>query len=510
MKNILIELINELYNANYKVKNIILFQIIKYLVNNYTDDLLFEVIELSIYCLQQDKFVEAKRLIEIINLNQNYDFSSLLKLHNNNSKRNLFKFYRSTNQKDLADNFFKFIDRNKNNTMKILCILSFNKNGYMRYNALVELKNYDFNLTMPYFLLRVNDWVDLISNYATKIVIDNLTCQFNDGYFSSIITIEKIKKYERQKLNTYHIELELNDYLLKSDSTKLIYAFQRENNIKCKRILLEYLIKKDDVLVVNFLKKYQHHDNYINSKINSYLEKKLTKNDFFIYLKNSKHPYQAFIYINEIHDIEKIIPYIYHDSLSVQRHARYVLSNYGKTISINDYKNELSKKNYKKRNIINGLIDISHNLDYEMLNQFLNDKDNYVRKLAFIKLCKMQLIDMINAKSFLETNLSHYERKILIKYKIKLDINELINLYQIKNENLNIIYLIEEYSNWDAFEGLLTLLNNVKNDRHKDVIIQSIKRWDERFKKSNLPLTNDQKTRISDLINKLDNEILIN
>jgi len=79
---------------------------------------------------------------------------------------------------------------------KILILGSFHPNGYFREKCILELAKYDG--TLPYLILRMNDWVDKVRDLAFRLIIEKVNLCSVFEIFSSMQFWDKVKKSQRR------------------------------------------------------------------------------------------------------------------------------------------------------------------------------------------------------------------------------------------------------------------------------------------------------------------------
>jgi succinate dehydrogenase flavin-adding protein (antitoxin of CptAB toxin-antitoxin module) len=84
----------------------------------------------------------------------------------------------------------------KDNWIKVLILGSFHPNGYFRERCVRELSHYEG--TLPYLLLRMNDWVEAIRACTFPLIVEKVkTCSILE-LFSSLPFLDKIQKSQRR------------------------------------------------------------------------------------------------------------------------------------------------------------------------------------------------------------------------------------------------------------------------------------------------------------------------
>lgn len=173
----------------------------------------------------------------------------------------------------------------------LLIFGTFHPNGYFREKCMRNLSNY--NHTLPYFLLRMNDWVEPIQSLAYEIITQKLEICTDQEIMDSLFVYEKIKKSGRRNNIEFHIvedkilsrlqNIRISQDILKLDihNRKVFYRIMtsltfidfdavyelinQEKDTYCQLMMIRNILQSEK-MNLDILKPYLHHKSSIIRK----------------------------------------------------------------------------------------------------------------------------------------------------------------------------------------------------------------------------------------------------
>lgn len=395
----------------------------------------------------------------------------------------------------------------------LLCLLSLHENGYIRENAIIMLKDKIDKQTLPFFLLRANDWVEAIRKKTQDIVLDYLTMNQNvHTILENLDMIQDMKSWLRSDLSKIMNVIEA--MLINPENHKvMIQEFYKSKNIYIKRVLFDYLMQDkahyEDLIIAGIKSK----DPVILDKALISMKKQIHKFDkgrCFYELMRSKSARARMAALEIAQDIltdeeyRKIALELLCDrSIGVREMSREILNGLSKREFCDYYLKRLDSNNNNLVGAILGVGETGTSNEINALKQFLNHENTRVRKAALISICKLDeeksldyLYEVLCSDNLVD---SRHATRLLSNKMITMDAFTLYELYQLEGLAAhvyeNIIELTNYTSKWDQLEVLLMIAKH--NEEHnKERISECIRKWYGMRNRSFIPPSKNQHTRI--------------
>lgn len=370
----------------------------------------------------------------------------------------------------------KIIQNFENDMQKIvfLGLGTFNPNGYYREKCLNLLVKYNTE-SLPYIILRQNDWVHSIHNkafdFSSKILNDLNIKEMYDiiefvqvtpkQYYRDIDTIDDFYEVYKSKLLSLSKHLEIKDLInLEYHKKRFIYniilnenilsnsfmywLFNYERDLNCKKIILRSK-SGDSIFSEEFINEMiNSKDNFIRRVA---IGKKYDKT-------NNIWPGIEKYLLDEYSSIRKLTRYI------LEKHTDFDIYNYCKQA----YLKEESKE------CILALGELGNNDDLDLIKNNLNSDDVKIIFSSLVSVTKLSnnLDKELYYKYLLHDNskISKYCYKIIIRNKLKYDINQVYNDFVIQQSSSIKFYLFRIIENDKSLDGLCSMLEifNLNDD----------------------------------------------
>ena len=139
-----------------------------------------------------------------------------------------------------------------NQKRTVFIFATFNPSGYIREKAVLNLSGY--KNTLPFILLRCNDWVYEIRKSAINLLTQSLKYATDDEIINSLSIIEKLRKSKRCDFNSIYSCI--NERL----DNELVYKALKNNNIITRRFCIS-LFNNLKILNPEILANHIKHEN---------------------------------------------------------------------------------------------------------------------------------------------------------------------------------------------------------------------------------------------------------
>jgi hypothetical protein len=428
---------------------------------------------------------------------------------------------------DIA-NIKKRVKRFEDNKF-VLCLLSLHENGYIREVALKQLNAKIDQNTLPYILLRTNDWVENVCNIAKGTIenffkkSENIEC-----ILASLELIEDMKRWRRNELTKIFLLVET--LLIKPTSQEVMKeVFLKSENRFLKRALFKYLLLsnscEEDLLIQGIKSK----DPIIIGVSIRAIKKSIEiidKRKCFNALKDSKST-KARVAALEIAEFvldeskfeDFTLTALCDRALTVRESARDVFSDWEKSDFCRHYHKALSEENSNHLGAILGIGEVGTSKDIEVVNKYLANPNAKIRKATLTTIHKIDgndsidlLVDWLCSEDIID---SRHAKKLLIKRVRKMDSRSLYELFELDGFKefvyIHILELINFVSKWDRLELFLKAIVYSKG-LYMDTINCLLRKWESQINKSFVVLEDIQKNSILELLNDaekyLDDEII--
>lgn len=388
--------------------------------------------------------------------------------------------------------------------ISLLILGSYHPNGYYRERCLTELTNY--KETLPFILLRLNDWVDVIKDLAYKYSLERITHASSRELYTSLYIVDKIEKSQRRNSTHFHnIKKEiLNNIVLQKDLNviNLIYSYE----FKMRKPIYKY------ILPLNILTTHQLNECLLKEKncfcqlliIRHLLENhSLSDNQLLYYLKHKRSYIRKEALIYKYQLIQDywigLEDYLLDSCYSIRDYTRFILKNHTDFNILEYYKNSLENKNafygISECGSFHDVKDIIPYLESDKANAVLCSLNHLLKEKGKEIYWKYLFSDNIAVSK--QAYLAIKDNKI--KYGAKTIYNDYIHC-DIEHIKRYLFKLIFNEDAWDRLPYLLILYSIEIEDRV--IIINSIKNRNLYYS-----LSQDQANELKSILNNKEYQI---
>lgn len=235
---------------------------------------------------------------------------------------------------------------NEEQWVYIIILGSFHPNGYFREKCILELVKYPH--TLPYVVLRMNDWVPAVRGKAAALILEQIqTCPIHE-VLSAMQQIENLKHCGRREAEVYETLHEKVIDRIQTEKQDIAWQKISQYDSKTRKAIYRVVLSSnilDRSLVENLLawEKDTSHKGYIISCILTLYESTVEQLEEYLKNKNAQVRYKALVYRVETFkevwsDMEKLL---LDSNRSVREYTSYTLKKYAKCDVIAFYKAHL-------------------------------------------------------------------------------------------------------------------------------------------------------------------------
>lgn len=352
---------------------------------------------------------------------------------------------------------------------RVLILGSFHPNGYFREQCIREMHKYEG--TLPYLILRMNDWVDVVRSLSFRLIIDKVNQCSVFEVLSSMPFWEKVKKSQRRGIeeleavqNAFIKRIEKDVHLVKWFNL-CKYAFNTRKSIY-KILFAKPLLSIDEANILLEKEKHSYCKSIIISGILTTYDVPMEQIDLYLNNKNSRVRLISLqCKYDKVRDSWKGLESMLLDhNHSVRELAIFILKKHTTFDVINYYIDALNGVDP-----VMGIIGIGENGNKHhasLLIPFLNDKSEKTVKFTLLSLSKLIRSDDndIYWTYLLDTRISVSKAAYLSIHRNKIRYGAL-KLFQefskcsISHVRRNLLLLLLQDNSWTRLPYLLSLYN---------------------------------------------------
>lgn len=387
----------------------------------------------------------------------------------------------------------------------ILGLSSFHPNGYFREKSIIALSNMETGYEIPYFLIRLNDWVMEVRNISKEQLKKYLTPQYALSFINNLPLVLRLGGCSRDE----HLGIINSVVSILSSaecSPKLISGLQSTDSkvrLCCYKIILKTRIL-DNISIINYLIK----------DINSYnrlfvlknIQRELTADEFIDISHLLLHDKFAQIRVLALETIYAFKPQgaidileksLFDINQSVRELSRYLLLKHKKYDFASLYRDSI-EKNEQLYSSICGLGETGNINDTEIIAEFLNSDTIRVVKASINALSRLDLKGYKEKIMFTlndgRAGISKIARRVLHK---EINVSDADTIYAIFKQaiynhvKINTCVLLCSLSKWNAIMYIIEFCAD------KDINISTIGQyalgnWKLKFNRSFTKPTKNQ------------------
>lgn len=362
-------------------------------------------------------------------------------------------------------------------------IISFNSNGYLREKALDYLNKIMIPESLPYILLRLNDWVPqvqikaekILENILPKISINDLLKCYN------LIEWLEVKK----RTNLKHIQDKIFTHIFVSGQKELLFKTIKNFPFKERLFLWKILAKEiDDDFIDKILSDPAPEIRQWAVVHLPQIKLERTRLDSIIKDKAIRVRYTLLKVIpqNEINYKTYFAESIFDDSKLIRELARFVMRSYGDGNFVDKYYKKISKSNGKTLpGVLAGLTEVCDKKDVPFIKKFVNSKNAKIRASVLLALKRLEVDDVddlyINALQDISSVVRKSAASILqIGYShLRPKLEKLLEVDNVKIKILG-LSILTNYGVLDSLRDILFLLKN-SSDELQEVVWNYLYSW---------------------------------
>lgn len=228
----------------------------------------------------------------------------------------------------------------------IVILGSFHPNGYFREKCILELIKHPS--TLPYLILRMNDWVSTIRTKATALVLERIQTSSVHEILSSMQQVENLKYCGRREREAFEILYEEIIHRIQTESQHIKWHKISQYGSKTKRVIYRVVLstKMLDIALVNNLLEWEKdtsNKRYIISRILDLYDCTVEQMEVYLKNKNSGVRYKALTYRYQKYRQlwDGIEGFLMDSNRSIREYTCYILKKYAQFDVIEFYKAHL-------------------------------------------------------------------------------------------------------------------------------------------------------------------------
>jgi len=408
-----------------------------------------------------------------------------------------------------------FTHRMSINEMRAITIFSsFNPNGYIREQAVKLLCLYE--LTLPYIILRQNDWVMQVRQAAILSFDSKMNSASNEEMLLSLPFLEKLRRGSRD-LHSHSIE-NFFEQLNNPNRKNILITGLRSQEVLTRRLCINALLNTqipDTNTILEHL-KYEPDPflrRIIFQKLYSFEIDMLNVSLKFLQDKYSANRILALKYL---YAIKKDFAFAEALNMSLDKNAyvrelaRSILKESSPNIDIHKF--YIQHLNQYPQSVILGLSEIGSVVDCSIIEPYLHHNSISIVRAAMISLMRLNtqgygniIIEMLLNE---QAGIVKTAKLLIIKYNVQ-DFPRILEIYR----NTNVEYtqskcaaLLFTASKWQRLIYMLLVLQS-ESENVRQLAIESIYKWIITFNKSFLQATEEQKKTIFELVKECEDNL---
>lgn len=387
----------------------------------------------------------------------------------------------------------------------VIIFSSFNPNGYIRQQAVEFLCTYE--QTLPYIILRLNDWVKNVRESAKIALSERLKVATDEEIISALPFIEKLRRSERCDFST--VVCMLSHKL--ANNQDILEKALKSRDIMTRRFcitLISHLPTINDQILQTHLKKEK--DPFLRKLIFQLLLKaNIDLAEVCEQLLRDKYPsnrLRALQYLYE-HNVELALQKSEHMIFDKNSNVRIFARNI-----IQELNADFDFRNVYFENLIEntacciyGIGEIGTIEDCIFIERYLNDCNIMIIRASMISLMRLNAEKYIS--NMTEMLLSEYPgivktAAMLLKKYRNYDFKRVFEIYQTtvyKNTKIKCASILFLAPKWQCLIYTLLLIDT-KHEKLHDLCYIQMCQWINSFNRSFQTATEEEKNMIQELI----------
>ena len=379
----------------------------------------------------------------------------------------------------------------------ILGLCSFHPNGYFREKAIKALSKMRTGYEIPYFLIRINDWVKQVRDISKEKLAKYITPQYSASFVNYLPIVFRLRECSRdQHSDTVNSIISM---LAREESSAALIKGLQSNDCKVRLCCYKIILKKrvlDNKRIINNLMKDTNSYNrlfVLRNIINEITSEEFT--DIRHLLLNDKFAKIRIIALETMYKFKpeeaKLIleKSLFDRNQSVRQLSRYLLSRYDKYDFATIYRNSIQDNKQLYASIC-GIGEIGNIYDSKIITEYLNSDIISIVKGAIKAISKLdfqgykdKIIKILNDE---RAGISKAAKCVLYKEIDNFDGEKIYYIYKqaiYHHVKINTCVLLCSLSKWEAIKYIIELCAD--NDESISVIGQAaLENWKQKFNRS--------------------------
>lgn len=469
---------------------------------------------LRILCVFAEKYEESKLIAAraLANELEHFEFDDIIRIDKQMRETTLSNWSIDWSEQNIKTFFTPKMSLTE--CRAVIIFASFNSNGFIREHAVQLLKDYDN--TLPYIMLRQNDWVAQVRNAAVSVFDERLKTLHKGELLAALPYAEKLESGNRhshdQQINRFFEKLSSAEH-----QETLIKGLQ-SNHVRTRRICIRALFETEHPNIPLALKVLAHEP---DAFLRSILFRKLCAqviplNDTARFLLRDKFAGNRKLALNyllgrPVDDIKEIAyTFLLDKSATLRASAREILQMDDSNIDFCTFYIEALEGN--TATAISGLGEVGDITNAQEVEQYIEDSRIAVVCATMITLMKL------NAEKYKKTVLHLMEdrrcgvvataKQLILKYDIQ-DYELIQTIFwrtPYETTQIKCAVILFAASKWNRLIYMLEVLS-CDNERVKSLAHQAITRWLIEFNRFHAQVNIQQKNMIYKWIAILEEEL---
>jgi HEAT repeat protein len=365
----------------------------------------------------------------------------------------------------------KLLDFQQDISIHLLGAASLNSNGYVREKALKLMSRADSKYSVPYILLRLNDWVLPVRNTAEKVLENFLTADNTGVFLDNFWLIEKLGNVMRTDLD--NVRQKIGKFILDEAVVDKLMIYLRHKQVKtrlfCYKLFENTLPGEEEVVNLALKDKSFEVRLWLVEAIRGFEPAKRTR--LIGELLNDRSSRVVTAVMRKYEDIasgkfsQRIEQLLVSEHASIRDDARFLA---GKYLYIKDFPGFYRKQigNRPVPGALLGLGETGSKEDFQLVSSFYYQNEPEMRQEA---LTAMWYLSKEGAADYLLKALAsdlpkvrRTAKKLLKKTRLPVIIFEMKNRLEYIDPEIKLFALkvLCSYGGWHALEGILFALTN--------------------------------------------------
>lgn len=459
-----------------------------------------------IFCVfsEGDSYAKLQASKVLNNVLKALDFNDIIRIDTQMRQTTSMEWTINWREQNIDDFFTSKM--NVEERQAVLIFASFNPNGFIREKAVRRLSK--FNSSLPYIILRQNDWVLQVRQAAREAFDKRMQNLAKGELLAALPYAEKLKWSTRGSHGEY-TQIFFNKLLSQEHREDLVNGL-RSDNIRTRRICIEALfeVSQPDIeLALNQL-KYEPEPflrTILFEKIRNTGQDMKEPSYIMLNDKFARNRALALQYLNvkqeNIYDISMKL--LFDKDAYIRALARSI---------IKQYKSDFNFRKIYLENIepfgapaILGLGETGQADDTEIIENYLNDKRAAIVRAALISLMKLksEKYKTLITEKLMDNRIGVVKtaQKLFIKYNVA-DYNKVFEIFKeasYEYTKIKCTAILFKASKWERLIYMLEVLSSTEESVVK-LSLQFIQSWIFGFNRSYIQASSQQKDKIQMLI----------